>query len=46
MCTGLLDVLNAGCTDLMECSCQPGCPIPFPGLHTELDTDSTRHGKP
>ncbi|HLS15077.1 MAG TPA: MerR family transcriptional regulator [Beutenbergiaceae bacterium] len=41
MRTGLLEVLDAGCTDLMECSCQPGCPIPFPDLDTHLDTGST-----
>lgn len=25
----LTDVLAADCTDLAECSCRPGCPIPF-----------------
>lgn len=25
----LTDVLTAGCRDLAECSCTPGCPIPF-----------------
>ncbi|HZG92153.1 MAG TPA: MerR family transcriptional regulator [Pseudonocardia sp.] len=28
----LVDVLDAGCADLVECSCVPGCPIPFPDL--------------
>lgn len=32
----LVDVIEAGCTDLRECSCVPGCPIPF----TALDADS------
>jgi MerR family mercuric resistance operon transcriptional regulator len=25
-------VLSAGCSDLAECSCTPGCPIPFADL--------------
>lgn len=25
----LADVLTAGCSDLTECTCTPGCPIPF-----------------
>jgi MerR family mercuric resistance operon transcriptional regulator len=25
----LADVLTAGCSDLSECTCIPGCPIPF-----------------
>lgn len=25
----LVDVIEAGCADLRECSCVPGCPIPF-----------------
>lgn len=29
----LTDVLDAGCSNLTECSCTPGCPIPF----TDLD---------
>ena len=28
----LIDVLTAGCSDLAECSCTPGCPIPFADL--------------
>lgn len=28
----LLDVITAGCTDLRECSCTPGCPVPFEAL--------------
>lgn len=31
----LVDVLNAGCTDLRECSCEPACPVPFTDLDTE-----------
>lgn len=41
MRAGLLDVLNAGCADLTECSCVPGCPIPFPELATGLQIDSS-----
>jgi MerR family transcriptional regulator, mercuric resistance operon regulatory protein len=26
------EVLSAGCSDLGECSCTPGCPIPFADL--------------
>jgi DNA-binding transcriptional MerR regulator len=33
----LADVLTAGCSDLAECSCTPGCPIPF----ADLDRGST-----
>jgi MerR family mercuric resistance operon transcriptional regulator len=29
----LTNVLTAGCSDLAECSCTPGCPIPFADLH-------------
>lgn len=29
----LTDVLDAGCSDLAECSCTPGCPVPFTGLN-------------
>ena len=25
-------LLTAGCSDLAECSCTPGCPIPFADL--------------
>lgn len=45
----LLELADTGtCTAvkivLMECSCQPGCPIPFPDLDTQLDTGSTPRG--
>lgn len=42
MRTGLINVLNAGCADLTECSCVPDCPIPFPELATSRQTGSTR----
>lgn len=32
MRAALVDVIEAGCSDLMECSCVPGCPIPFADL--------------
>ncbi|OZM75377.1 MerR family transcriptional regulator [Pseudonocardia sp. MH-G8] len=39
----LADVLSAGCSDLAECSCTPGCPIPFadidPGTGRTPTTD-------
>lgn len=38
---GLLDVLNAGCADLTECSWVPDCPIPFPELATDTQIDSS-----
>jgi DNA-binding transcriptional MerR regulator len=28
----LVDVIDAGCSDLLECTCEPSCPIPFTGL--------------
>lgn len=28
----LTEVVRAECSDLSECSCAPGCPIPFPEL--------------
>jgi MerR family transcriptional regulator, mercuric resistance operon regulatory protein len=31
----LANVLSAGCRDLAECTCVPGCPIPF----AEIDPD-------
>jgi MerR family transcriptional regulator, mercuric resistance operon regulatory protein len=31
----LADVLTAGCSDLAECTCTPGCPIPF----ADIDPD-------
>lgn len=27
----LVEVLDSGCADLVECAGAPGCPIPFPG---------------
>lgn len=33
----LLDVLDAGCTDLDTCSCAPACPIPFRALAHPVD---------
>lgn len=32
MRASLLDVVDAGCADLTECSCVPGCPVPFPEI--------------
>ena len=31
----LADVLTAECTDLVECSCSPACPIPFAEIRTD-----------
>ena len=28
----LVEVVAAECSDLTECSCMPGCPIPFAAL--------------
>jgi DNA-binding transcriptional MerR regulator len=28
----LVDVIDAGCSDLLECTCEPHCPIPFTDL--------------
>jgi DNA-binding transcriptional MerR regulator len=28
----LVDVIDAGCSDLLECTCEPHCPIPFTGI--------------
>ncbi|MHA6631954.1 MerR family transcriptional regulator [Pseudonocardia sichuanensis] len=33
----LTDVITAGCSDLAECSCTPGCPIPFADLGEEAE---------
>jgi MerR family mercuric resistance operon transcriptional regulator len=38
----LIDVLGAGCSDLTECSCTPGCPIPF----ADLDPVAARRPAP
>lgn len=32
MRAALVEVIEAGCADLMECSCIPACPIPFADL--------------
>ncbi|MGH3980461.1 MAG: MerR family transcriptional regulator [Pseudonocardiaceae bacterium] len=32
MRAALVEVIEAGCGDLMECSCSPACPIPFAEL--------------
>lgn len=32
MRAGLLEVIEAGCVDLVQCTCEPSCPIPFPDL--------------
>jgi len=32
MRSALQDVIAAGCADLRECSCVPGCPVPFERL--------------
>jgi MerR family mercuric resistance operon transcriptional regulator len=34
----LTDVLTAECSDLTECSCTPGCPIPFADIDPYPDT--------
>lgn len=33
----LEEVIEAGCVDLLECSCVPACPIPFTRLPTASD---------
>jgi len=37
----LTGVLTAGCSDLAECSCTPGCPIPFADLDCGAAGEST-----
>lgn len=36
----LVDVIEAGCTDLRECSCVPGCPIPFTDLEAIVEASA------
>ncbi|WP_345609206.1 MerR family transcriptional regulator [Pseudonocardia adelaidensis] len=38
----LTDVLAAGCSDLDECSCTPGCPIPFSELQRGAPLPTSR----
>lgn len=40
----LVDVIEAGCADLMECSCIPACPIPFAGLAGDPDPSTDDNG--
>jgi MerR family transcriptional regulator, mercuric resistance operon regulatory protein len=40
----LTNVLSAGCSDLAECSCTPGCPIPFADLDWDAARRPTTHG--
>lgn len=35
MRAALRDIVTAGCVDLVECSCAPDCPVPFPALAPE-----------
>ncbi|MGH3433209.1 MAG: MerR family transcriptional regulator [Thermocrispum sp.] len=38
----LTDVLAAECSDLAECCCLPGCPIPFADIDADIDADAAR----
>jgi MerR family transcriptional regulator, mercuric resistance operon regulatory protein len=38
----LSDVLTAGCSDLAECTCTPGCPIPFADIDPGDATQGAR----
>lgn len=44
MRAALLDVIDAGCADLIECTCVPSCPIPFPDLGSDaVPVDAQPH---
>jgi MerR family transcriptional regulator, mercuric resistance operon regulatory protein len=38
----LVEVIDAGCSDLATCSCSPACPIPFAALTAEGPYTCTR----